>query len=162
MATSSTTIRLSWDPVPGALAYGIMYEGDFLGATDETVAEFEELLPNTTYCFKVFTITDVDAEGYIIGYSEDSEEACATTTVPDAVDEVTATFNMYPNPVEDKLYIETDVEIEDVVVYDVYGRQQDNVAIRQHFVDVSDLTSGIYLIKIVINDSGFIRRFVKK
>ena len=162
VATSSTTIRLSWDPVPGALAYGIMYEGDFLGATDETVAEFEELLPNTTYCFKVFTITEVDAEGYIIGYSEDSEEACATTTVPDAVDEVTATFNMYPNPVEDKLYIETDVEIEDVVVYDVYGRQQDNVAIRQHFVDVSDLTSGIYLIKIVINDSGFIRRFVKK
>ena len=162
VAISSTTIRLSWDPVPGALAYGIMYEGDFLGATYETVAEFEELLPNTTYCFKVFTITDVDAEGYIIGYSEDSEEACATTTVPDAVDEVTATFNMYPNPVEDKLYIETDVEIEDVVVYDVCGRQQDNVAIRQHFVDVSDLTSGIYLIKIVANDSGFIRRFVKK
>jgi hypothetical protein len=162
VAISSTTIRLSWDPVPGALAYGVMYEGDFLGATDETVAEFEELLPNTTYCFKVFTITDVDAEGNIIGYSEDSEEACATTTVPDAVDEVTATFNMYPNPVEDKLYIETDVEIEDVVVYDVYGRQQDNVAIRQHFVDVSDLTSGTYLIKIVTNDSGFIRRFVKK
>ena len=162
VATSSTTIRLSWDPVPGALAYGIMYEDDFLGATDETVAEFEELLPNTTYCFKVFTITDVDAEGYIIGYSEDSEEACATTTVPDAVDEVTATFYMYPNPVEDKLYIETDVEIEDIVVYDVYGRQQDNVAIRQHFVDVSDLTSGIYLIKIVTNGSGFIRRFVKK
>jgi hypothetical protein len=70
-------------------------------------------------------------------------------------------FYMYPNPVEDKLYIETDVEIEDVVVYDVYGRQQDNVAIRQHFVDVSDLTSGIYLVKIVTNDSGFIRRFVK-
>ena len=162
VATSSTTIRLSWDPVPGALAYGIMYEDDFLGATDETVAEFEELLPNTTYCFKVFTITEVDAEGYIIGYSEDSEEACATTTVPDAVDEVTATFNMYPNPVEDKLYIETDVEIEDIVVYDVYGRQQDNVAIRQHFVDVSDLTSGIYLIKIVTNGSGFIKRFVKK
>ena len=82
--------------------------------------------------------------------------------MPNAVDEVTATFNMYPNPVEDKLYIETDVEIEDVVVYDVCGRQQDNVAIRQHFVDVSDLTSGIYLIKIVANDSGFIRRFVKK
>ena len=162
VATSSTTIRLSWDPVPGALAYGIMYEDDFLGATDETVAEFEELLPNTTYCFKVFTITEVDAEGYIIGYSEDSEEVCATTTVPDAVDEVTATFYMYPNPVEDKLYIETDVEIEDIVVYDVYGRQQDNVAIRKHFVDVSDLTSGIYLIKIVTNGSGFIRRFVKK
>jgi hypothetical protein len=71
VATSSTTIRLSWDPVPGALAYGVMYEGDFLGATDETVAEFEELLPNTTYCFKVFTITEVDAEGTITGYSED-------------------------------------------------------------------------------------------
>ncbi len=34
-------------------------------------------------------------------------------------------FTIYPNPANDKLYIKAEVEIEDVVVYDVYARLQD-------------------------------------
>ena len=163
VATGSTSIKLSWKAVEGALAYGIVYKGEYIGATYETFTELDDLSPETTYCFAVFTITEVDAEGYITGYSEDSDEACATTK-PDAVEEVTASFNLYPNPVNDKLYIETDIEIEDVVVYDVYGRQQAVDSDKQYplAIDVSDLTSGAYLIKIVTDDGGSIKRFVKK
>ena len=82
----------------------------------------------------------------------------------DGVEENEKKFLLYPNPVNDKLYIETDIEIEDVVVYDVYGRQQAVDSDRQCplTIDVSDLTSGAYLVKIVTDDGGSIKRFVKK
>ena len=40
------------------------------------------------------------------------------------IDEASSGFNIYPNPVHDKLYIETEAEVKEVVVYDVYGRVQ--------------------------------------
>ncbi|MBR0324208.1 MAG: hypothetical protein IIX06_06925, partial [Bacteroidales bacterium] len=44
----------------------------------------------------------------------------------DAIEEMTSTsLLVYPNPVNDRLYIEAEVEIEEIVVYDVYGRQQE-------------------------------------
>ena len=47
----------------------------------------------------------------------------------DGVEELTS-FRIYPNPVNDRLYIEAEVEIEEVVVYDIYGRQQVNKTMR--------------------------------
>ena len=73
--------------------------------------------------------------------------------------------NIYPNPTNDKLYIKAETEIEDVVVYDIYGRHlvtetpslQDNVAIN-----VENLKSGIYFVKINTNEGNITKRFVKE
>ena len=63
-----------------------------------------------------------------------------------------ASFNVYPNPVNDKLYIEAETEIEEVVVYDVYGRHQVTETPSHQgnlSVDVTDLNSGVYFVKVV-------------
>ena len=159
---NGTTITLSWDPVAGAVAYGIFYAGEYIGGTYNTSIAFDDLTPGKTYCFTVMTISGVDAEGYITDYSDESEEACATIST-ESVEELTSLFNVYPNPVNDKLYIETEVEIEEVVVYDTFGRQQLAVSGQQSAVsDVSNLDAGVYIVMIKTNDGIVTKRFVKK
>jgi hypothetical protein len=82
----------------------------------------------------------------------------------EGIEEVTSSINMYPNPVNDKLYIEAEMEVEEVVVYDVFGRQQKLSAIsgQQSVVDVTSLNSGVYFVKVVTRNGEIVKRFVKK
>ena len=77
--------------------------------------------------------------------------------------EQTSPLNLYPNPVNDKLYIVTEAEIEDVVVYDVFGRQQSTVNGQQSLsIDMSDLNSGVYFVKIYTDNGNFVKRIIKQ
>ena len=71
---------------------------------------------------------------------------------------------VYPNPANDRLYIEAGTEINEVVVYDIYGRRQvtetpsrqGNVAI-----DVENLKAGIYFVKINTEKGNIVKRIIK-
>jgi agmatine/peptidylarginine deiminase len=72
-------------------------------------------------------------------------------------------INVYPNPVTDRLYI--DAEVEEVEVYDVYGRHQVTKTSSHQgdlSIDVSRLNSGVYFIRIKTDSGDVVRRFVKK
>ena len=72
-------------------------------------------------------------------------------------------INVYPNPVTDRLYI--DAEVEEVEVYDVYGRHQVTKTSSHQgdlSIDVSRLNSGVYFIRINTDSGDVVRRFVKK
>lgn len=91
----------------------------------------------------------------------------ANFVLQEGVEELIYLISIYPNLVDDKLYIETQalgVEVEDVVVYDVYGRRQELSAIscQPSAIDVSGLNSGIYIIKVVTNNGEVVKSFVKK
>ena len=76
-----------------------------------------------------------------------------------------ANVNIYPNPANDKLYIVAETEIEDIVVYDVYGRLQDYKTTRLQgsvTVDVTKLNAGIYFIKINTNEGNIVKRIIKQ
>ncbi len=81
----------------------------------------------------------------------------------ESISENTISLNIYPNPVNDKLYIVTEDEVEDVVVYDIYGRRQQLSAIsgQPSVIDVADLKSGIYFIKINTNEGNIVKRIIK-
>ena len=161
VATGPTSIKLSWDSVEGAVLYGIFKDGEFFGGVGETFVEVGGLDPETTYCFTVITITSVDSQGNVTESSIESEEVCATTA-PDAVEELTSSFNIYPNPVNDKLYIETEMDVEEVAVYDTFGRQRLAVSCQQSAISVSNLNAGVYIVMIK-TDAGIVtKRFVKK
>ena len=107
-----------------------------------------------------------------VGESEHSEEDCATTPAegedpinPDGNVEIAENdFVIYPNPVNDKLYIETETEVKEVVVYDIFGRRQELSAVSHQLsaIDVSNLNSGIYFVKVVTSEGEIVKRFVKK
>ena len=75
-------------------------------------------------------------------------------------------INIYPNPVNDKLYIEdlTLTQTLTIEIYDIYGRRQELSAVscQPSAIEVSNLKSGVYFVKIVTSEGEIVKRFVKK
>ena len=84
----------------------------------------------------------------------------------DNIEELTSSFSVYPNPVENMLFIEADTNVEEVSVYNVNGQQ--TIAISQQLsansctIDVENLTSGVYFIKVRTENGESVQRFIKK
>ena len=156
-ALSTSSVKLAWSSVGNASSYNV-YQGDEMIASTELPSyTVEGLEYNTEYCFTVTALNEN-------GESEKSAEACGKTK-GEGIEELASAFSIYPNPVNDKLYIETEVEIEEVVVYDVYGRHQ-VIETPSHqevmTVEVSNLNSGVYFVMIKTNEGVVTKRFIKK
>jgi hypothetical protein len=71
-------------------------------------------------------------------------------------------INIAPNPTQKTLYIQTQKPIKDVYIYDLLGKSMKVVLNDNSSVDVSNLATGIYSIKIISdNDTTFATKFVK-
>ena len=155
-ATSDTTIVLTWNPVMTATSYNVYSDTVVIATVTETTYTVTGLKADTEYCFAVTAINEN-------GESKASEQVCVKTAT-DGIDEFTSSFNIYPNPVNDKLVIETEEIVKEVVVYDIYGRRQELSAVsyQPSAVDVSGLNSGVYFVKVVTEKGETVQRFVKK
>ena len=144
---------LSWETVEGALFYTVYYEGKKLGDTQNLSASTE--LPEFgEYCFTV-TATN------IAGESEHSNEVCVI--YGDGVEENEVAFNIYPNPVENVLFIETEMNVEEVSIYTVTGTLiYKEVDFNSNTIDVSEFNGGVYIMKIRTENGETVKRFVKK
>lgn len=79
-------------------------------------------------------------------------------------DNLSEKFVLYPNPVQDMLYISNSETVKNVVyiIYDSNGRMITNNIISANSIDVSRLAAGTYFIKLVDNGSIETRKFLKK
>ena len=167
-AENSGLIVVEWEAVETAMFYYVYHKGKLVGDGQVLGTEVEiKVYPETEYCF---TVTAVNT----LGESEHSNEACATTPAegedpenPDGNVEVAENdFVIYPNPVNDRLYIETQTLTQTLTieVYDIFGRQQDLSAIsgQQSVINVANLNSGVYFVKVVTSEGEIVKRFVKK
>jgi len=70
-------------------------------------------------------------------------------------------FVVYPNPVKNILNVTilTDVDYE---IYDVQGRIVTDIKYNSNAIDVSNLSQGIYLIKITSEDKTILKKFMKE
>ena len=161
-AISDTEIELSWDAAEGALGYGINLFGEFIGGTYETSVVVEGLSPDTEYCFSVYSITEIEG-GYIVGFTAPSEEVCEETQGI-GVEEFSTAFNIYPNPVNDVLFIENGSNIEEVSIYTITGVMvyNEQCVSNNVQVNVSEFEAGVYIIKVRTENNEIINRFVKK
>ena len=166
MTLSDTELVLMWDAVEGAEKYNVYNQNELVGTYEEVNTKIEGLTPGTEYCFKV-TAVDVNGE------SEKSGEACAKTSgekpenPEEGVEELQSSIHFYPNPVNDKLYIETLTQTQTLIVeiYDIYGRIQNlsNLATQQHSnsIDVTNLNGGVYFVKVVTENGETVKRIIK-
>ncbi|TFH27723.1 MAG: T9SS type A sorting domain-containing protein [Bacteroidia bacterium] len=70
-----------------------------------------------------------------------------------------ALFRMFPNPASELVYIESDTPIEDVEIYSISGRkvyQNPSPSGYSVVVDIQDLPSGLYLVKIALQSGEVI------
>ncbi|WP_047547872.1 leucine-rich repeat domain-containing protein [Psychroserpens sp. Hel_I_66] len=93
-----------------------------------------------------------------------------TTTVEDNLSivdqELSAGVKMFPNPVSDKLFINSEVNIEKASIYDVNGRLLKTIVFYgneiQRSVDLEALSVGVYVIKLSSNTSESTQKFIKE
>ena len=163
MTLNDTGLVLMWDAVEGAEKYNVYNQDELVGSFEEINTQIEGLTPGTEYCF---TVTAVDVNGE----SEKSEEACAKTSGvkpenPESIEEVNTSIQFYPSPVGDKLYIAAEIEVEEVVVYTitgvVVGQQSTDNGQQLSCIDVANLNSGIYFVKVKTANGETVKRIIK-
>lgn len=142
---------LTWNAVEGATYYSIYFDGELLGSTQNLEARIKLPEPGE-YCFIV-------AAGNLAGESN-SEPVCVT--YGEGIEELSVVLNIYPNPVKDKLYIETEANIEEINIYDAFGRLMTKVNGQTTTVDVSEYNAGVYIMKARSNNGETVKRFIKK
>jgi hypothetical protein len=71
---------------------------------------------------------------------------------------------MYPNPAANKLNISAKEIIQNAAVYNVLGKKVMSLEINKssESIDISNLASGIYLIKYNVNDKVGTAKFIKQ
>ena len=141
---------LTWNAVEGATYYSVYYNDKLLGSTQYLEARIPLPEPGE-YCFIV-------AAGNLAGESN-SEPVCVT--YGEGIDELTSVLNIYPNPVNDRLVIETEATIEEICIYDAFGRLMTKVN-ETTTIDVSEYNAGVYIMKVRTDNGEIVKRFVKK
>ena len=155
--TSTSSIRLTWSSAAYATSYNVYRDNAFVKNVTATNYTDEGLEYDTEYCYTVTSVLE-DQE------SEHTEAVCVKT-LGESLTELESSFLLFPNPANDRLFIEAEVEIEEVIVYDIYGRHQvTETPSHQDMtsVNVSNLNAGIYFIKINTNQGEVIKRFIKQ
>ncbi len=81
-------------------------------------------------------------------------------------EESLTSFEMYPNPVNNKLFINGLENIKSVTIYDISGRLINQVSYlgNHNAVEVSTnkLTQGTYFVKVKTNAGEFVKKVVKE
>ncbi len=68
---------------------------------------------------------------------------------------------MYPNPVKDILHLETEENIESIIIYTIMGQQLQTWK-NENSIDVSTFTAGIYLVKVTTQNSSSVKQIIKQ
>ena len=151
-------ITMAWDAVEGATGYDVF-------VNTATAQDFHMGYTNGT-AYVAGSNQEATLEFYVVAFNDDTESAPSEVYTivikDDAVEELSSSLNIYPNPVNDRLYIETLTQTQTIEIYDVYGRQQLVVSGQQSAVSVANLNSGIYFVKVVTENGEVVRRFIKK
>lgn len=146
-ANMTREVNLSWDALPGAIAYRITFDGNDLGNTADTDIDIFGLDYDTMY---TWSIAPVNCFGVTAG--------CVTRTFTTEQDPNlsisefdTKSISVYPNPVKDVLNIKTDLALESIEVINILGKRVLTISgdqMTNNTVNLSELRDGIYFVNI--------------
>lgn len=89
---------------------------------------------------------------------------CESGTGINTTTESEPSFNIYPSPAKDKLFVTTNEKIETISIYTITGVMVYNEQCTMNNVqlNVTNLNSGIYFVKINTKEGEMVKRFVKE
>ena len=76
--------------------------------------------------------------------------------------ELAKNISIYPNPVKSQIYLNTDENIESVSIINTFGQTVNSNLIDYATVDTSNLSNGIYFLKIDTDNGMVIKKFIKE
>lgn len=154
-----TTVTLETETIGATIYYTI--DGTCPCDPSESVIAYDET-PITFDKVGTYTIKAM-AKGN--GYA-DSEVVTFTYTVidPTAIDQIAANqLVLYPLPVRDRLHIQSDKRMKSLSLLSTSGQilfQEESGETEDH-IDLTTLPSGIYILRVVTDDSIQVRKIVK-
>ena len=151
----SHSVTLKWEKpdTEGVKHYEIYRETMLIDTTSNLY--YEETLSSGSYTYNVRPVY------------EDCFGATATQDITfcEGVEEMfIPNVKIYPNPVNDRLYVETQTQTLAIEIYDVYGRHQVTKSSSHQgnlTINVANLNSGIYFVKVVTESGDVVKRIVK-
>ena len=159
LADNDSTLLITWEaPEQGSpLCYNI-YINDELAAENHNELSYSTKANGLTVAKVVAVYENGKTSASVI-------DNISIENNTESIIENNISLNIYPNPVNDKLYIVTEDEVKEVVVYDIYGRRQvteTSSHLDMTSVNVSGLNAGIYFVKINTNQGEIVKRFIKR
>ena len=142
-----------------------------LGSDDPTHNESETLtIPSDTSAGTYYIIFSADNDNELTESNEANNFDCIQITVEDALSIIDYEFQkqlkIYPNPTSNFVNISsnTNLDINNLFVYDLNGRLVKSIdGNNLNKINISELTSGIYLLKVVDNENRTaVYRIVKR
>ncbi len=117
---------------------------------------------NAYYDVALFGDVDLSGNDRIFNTTIDlgAYEYISTLSVDD-VSLSTNSVRLYPNPVNDKLFIKSDNAIDSITIYNVSGQIIKQTEIFSNGIDVSGLNAGLYFINIKSDNRENIKKFIK-
>ena len=84
---------------------------------------------------------------------------CATSNTENNLRDIL--FNIYPNPSNDIIYLNSEILIDNIRVIDALGKEVNGYSFNNKILNVNALSSGVYFIQIEFNDVLFSQKFFK-
>ncbi len=84
---------------------------------------------------------------------------CATNTIENNLGDIS--FNIYPNPSNDIIYLNSDILVDNIKIIDALGKEVNDYIFDNKILNVNTLSNGIYFIQIEFNDMLFSQKFFK-
>lgn len=116
-----------------------------------------ETLPNGNYQYAVIV-------NYFDGKTSETLFTTPLAKTPSGIaDEVLEhSISVYPNPVQDILHLQSSATVEQISIYDLNGRLVKQIAHPESEINVSNLHSGIYLLKVRTSEGEIARKMIKE
>ena len=153
-------LTAKWDaPENGnPIAYNIYVNGNYHSSQDYPLTEWSNWVEGEKTYIEIEAVYENNMKSVRIAKILSTEE--------NIFDIEANNINIYPNPVSDRLYIETLTQtLTQIEIYDVYGRLQDYKTTRLQgnvAIDVENLKSGIYFVKINTEKGNIVKRIIKQ
>lgn len=162
-------VKITWEA-----AYGKDYQIQ-VSANASTWTTIKTVTGNTTLVndhtglsgtgryIRIYGTARGTAWGYSIYELEVYGAAAKSGNLSEPSLENTEIFSIYPVPVKDVLQIQSKGELGEVMIYDLSGRLKMNkiVSGTNASVNVSNLKSGFYIVKVKIDNEVYIKKIVK-
>jgi hypothetical protein len=75
---------------------------------------------------------------------------------------ISNSIKLFPNPTSNQLSIDTDLEISEINIIDITGKNIKTIKPNTNLVNVADLSVGIYFIKVTTDKETITQKFVKQ
>ena len=110
-----------------------------------------------SYYYELTMEYEVDGETCV-------SDPVTTSVEVTSVDEQAASFNLYPNPANDKLTVESSVEMKEVKIYNLIGGlvRSFNYTGTKMEISLEGLPNGVYFLQIVNGEMTVSKRFIKQ